>query len=184
MALFRSLPLQALALGALCVLGCRQWAAAPAPAPEAAHPAPAPQATVVSLSFEGGLLEHYRALPLLEAHGLVATFRMPREALGTPSHMNRLQLGLVEESGHRVVLEEVPTPCGGEPLPGTVELVLDGTTPLVYLASAITRAETRGGGRVDVILCGLEEGQGFETLAHFLGWLAPRAQTGTHVRLA
>ncbi len=179
MAPLRYLPLQALALGALCLLGCRQWAAAPPPA----GPPAVQRGAEVSLRFEGGLLEHYRALPLLEAHGLAASFRVPRESLGTPGHMNRLQLGLVEESGHRVLEEAGPGTCGGEPLPGTAQVVLDGTTPAAYLASAVTRAEAQGGGRVDVVVCGLEEGQGFETLAHFLGWLTPRAQAGTHVRL-
>jgi len=183
MAPLRSLPLQALALGALCLLGCRQWVAPPAPEVMRQQPAP-PARTEVSLSFEGGRIEHFRALPLLEANGLSATFRVPREVLGTPDHMTRLQLGLVEESGHRVVQAPVPAPCAAEPLPGTTQVVLDGTTPLGALAGAVTRAEARGGGQVEVVLCGLEEGQGFETLAHFLGWLAPRAQSGTHVQLS
>ena len=62
--------------------------------------------------------------------------------------------------------------------------VLDGSTPLARLAAAVTRAEARGGGRVQVVVCGLEGAEDFETLAHFLSWLAPRASSGTHVRLA
>jgi hypothetical protein len=183
MALLRHLPLQALVLGALCVLGCRQWAT-PAPAPVTAEAAalPPPEGTEVSLTFAGGRLAHFQALPLLEANGMVASFHVPPQALGTAAHMSRLQLGLVEEAGHQVLREREAEGCGG--LPAQDRVVLDGSTPLARLAGAVTQAEARGGGRVQVVVCGLEGAEDFETLAHFLSWLAPRAQSGTHVRLA
>jgi hypothetical protein len=177
----RSRLLPALALAASCVLGCRQWAA-PAPAPATVDAAAlAPRGARVSLRFEGGLREHYQLLPLLEAHGMVASFEVPERTLGTPGHMTRLQLGLVEEAGHRVLLQQAP----GTPGDSQEDAVtLDDGTPLSRLAEAVTRAEAQGGGQVRVTVRGLANGQGFETLAHFLAWLAPRAQAGTHVRLA
>ncbi|MBF5043991.1 hypothetical protein FGE12_16450 [Aggregicoccus sp. 17bor-14] len=178
----RPLLMQALVAGALALPGCRPHAAtAQVPRAEAR----APRGTEVSLSFEGGLRSHYQALPLLEAQGIAARFVVPERALGTPGHLTRLQLGLVEEAGHEVVLRPEDVPCGGAPVPeGELQLVVDGRTPPSQLAAAVGLAEAAGGGRVELVFCDLEEGRGYETLAQFLAWVAPRAQSGTHVRLA
>ena len=92
--------------------------------------------------LHGGRLEHFQALPLLEANGMVASFHVPPQALGTAAHMSRLQLGLVEEAGHQVLRESEAGACTPDAGAGWC---WTGSTPLARLAGAVTRAEGRGG---------------------------------------
>lgn len=86
----RSLP----AIGALTALLC-SWAVSPAPA-AAATP------TVVTIGFDDGTADQLAALPILQAHGMTATFFVNTGSIGDAEHLSWAGLHSVFDAGNEI----------------------------------------------------------------------------------
>jgi len=82
------------AIGALTALLCG-WAVSPAPAAAAAS-------TVVTIGFDDGTADQLGALPILQAHGMTATFFVNTGSIGDPEHLSPADLHTLSAAGNEI----------------------------------------------------------------------------------
>jgi peptidoglycan/xylan/chitin deacetylase (PgdA/CDA1 family) len=87
----RSLP----AIGALTALLC-SWAVSPVPTAAAATP------TVVTIGFDDGTADQLAALPILQAHGMTATFFVNTGSIGDAEHLSWAHLHTLFDAGNEI----------------------------------------------------------------------------------
>jgi peptidoglycan/xylan/chitin deacetylase (PgdA/CDA1 family) len=82
------------AIGALTVF-MSSWAVSAAPA-AAAVP------TVVTIGFDDGTADQLGALPILQAHGMTATFFVNSGSIGDPEHLSWVDLHTLSDAGNEI----------------------------------------------------------------------------------
>jgi peptidoglycan/xylan/chitin deacetylase (PgdA/CDA1 family) len=82
------------AIGALTVF-LSSWAVSAAPAAAAAS-------TVVTIGFDDGTADQLAALPILQAHGMTATFFVNSGSIGDPEHLSWADLHALFDAGNEI----------------------------------------------------------------------------------
>jgi peptidoglycan/xylan/chitin deacetylase (PgdA/CDA1 family) len=82
------------AIGALAALLC-SWAVSAAPAAAAAS-------TVVTIGFDDGTADQLAALPILQAHGMTATFFVNSGSIGDAEHLSWADLHTLFDAGNEI----------------------------------------------------------------------------------
>jgi peptidoglycan/xylan/chitin deacetylase (PgdA/CDA1 family) len=82
------------AIGALTVF-LSSWAVSAAPAAAAAS-------TVVTIGFDDGTADQLGALPILQAHGMTATFFVNSGSIGDPEHLSWADLHTLFDAGNEI----------------------------------------------------------------------------------
>jgi peptidoglycan/xylan/chitin deacetylase (PgdA/CDA1 family) len=67
-----------------------------------AVPAAAAPATVVTIQFDDGTADQLGALPLLQAHGMTATFYVNSGSIGAPDHLSAADLHTLFNAGNEI----------------------------------------------------------------------------------